>query len=57
MLSMIGARTITSMKMRHLGQLDVSVNEIREVWEIEAKGELVVVPARLIKVGSCNKRK
>ena len=45
------------MKMRHLGQLDVSVNEIREVWEIEAKGELVVVPARLIKVGSCNKRK
>ena len=35
-----------------LGQLDVSVNEIREVWEIEAKGELVVEPARLVKVRS-----
>ena len=36
----------------HLGQLDVSVDEIREVWEIEAKGELLVSPARLVKVRS-----
>jgi len=35
-----------------LGQLDVSVDEIREVWEIEAKGELLVSPARLVKVRS-----
>ena len=36
----------------HLGQLDVSINEVREVWEIEAKGKLVVKPARLVKVRS-----
>ena len=36
----------------YLGQLDVSVDEIREVWEIEAKGELLVKPARLVKVRS-----
>ena len=36
----------------HLGQLDVSVDKIREVWEIEAKGELLVSPARLVKVRS-----
>ena len=35
-----------------LGQLDVSINEVREVWEIEAKGKLVVKPARLVKVRS-----
>ena len=37
-----------------LGQLDVSINEVREVWEIEAKGKLVVKPARLVKVRSWN---
>ena len=36
----------------HLGQLDISVDEIREVWEMEAKGELLVKPARLVKVRS-----
>ena len=36
----------------HLGQLDVSVDEVRKVWEIEAKGELLVKPARLVKVRS-----
>ena len=40
---MIAVRTIkVKMAMEsedkcHLGQLDVSVDEIREVWEIEAK--------------------
>ena len=36
----------------YLGQLDVSVHEIGEVWEIQAKGELLVKPARLVKVRS-----
>ena len=36
----------------HLGQLDVSVHEIGEVWEIQAKGELLVKPAGLVKVWS-----
>ena len=36
----------------HLGQLDVSVHEIGQVWEIQAKGELLVKPARLVKVRS-----
>ena len=38
----------------HLGQLDVSVHEIGQVWEIQAKGELLVKPARLVKVRSWN---
>ena len=36
----------------HLGQLDVSVHEIGQVWEIQAKGELLVKPTRLVKVRS-----
>ena len=38
----------------NLGEFDVSINKIGEVGEVEAEGELVVKPARLVKVRSWN---